>query len=222
VERLEQQAAIERERTRMAEDLHDDLGAGLTEIGLAASLAQRQNASPERIQEHLRQVTDKANAMVLALDEIVWAVNPRHDSVVSLSHYFCEYAQHFLKLSSIRCRLEVADNLPAWPLNAEQRHNLFLAFKESLTNVARHAQATEVRIRVQTQAEGTSIIEVEDDGRGITQPSVTSAGADGLGNMVRRIEQIGGCCEIESTPRGGTRVRFVFPCAEAARNKPPL
>ena len=222
VERLERQTAVERERTRVAQDLHDDLGAGLTEIGLAASLAQRQKTPPERIQQHLRQVADKANEMVTVLDEIVWAINPRHDSVVSLSHYLCEYAQHFLQLSSIRCRLEVASPLPVWPLGSEQRHNLFLAFKESLTNVTHHSQATEVRIRIRPQAEGSSIIEVEDDGRGMATTPVTGPGADGLANMVRRLEQIGGRCEIESVPNGGTLVRFVLPCAGAARNKPPI
>jgi signal transduction histidine kinase len=219
VERLEREAVIERERTRVAQDLHDDLGAGLTEIGLAASLARRQNSTPERIQQHLGEVADKANEMVTALDEIVWAINPRNDSVVSLSHYLCDYAQHFLKLSSIRCRLEVASDLPAWPLESEQRHNLFLAFKESLTNVTHHSQATEVRIRIRSQAEGSSIIEVEDDGRGVTQTPVSGPGANGLTNMVRRLEQIGGRCTIESVPRGGTLVRFVFPCAGAASNK---
>ncbi len=222
VERLERQTVLERERTRVAQNLHDDLGAGLTEIGLAASLAQRQNTSSERIQQHLRQVADKANEMVTTLDEIVWAINPRHDSVVSLSHYLCEYAQRFLELSSIRCRLEVADHLPAWPLGSEQRHNLFLAFKESLTNVTRHSRATEVRIRIRSQAQGSNIIEVEDDGRGMPASPVTGPGADGLANMVQRLEQIGGRCEIESVPNGGTRVRFVFPSPGAARNQPPV
>jgi signal transduction histidine kinase len=219
LERLERQAVIERERTRVAQDLHDDLGAGLTEIGLAASLARRQNASPERIQQHLQQVSDKTKEMVTALDEIVWAVNPRHDSVVSLSHYLCDYAQHFLKLSSIRCRLEVPSNLQPWPLEPEQRHNLFLAFKESLTNVTHHSHATEVQIRISSKAEGTAVIEVEDDGLGVTRAAVPGSGSNGLTNMVQRLEQIGGRCDIERPPKGGTLVRFVFPCARAALNK---
>jgi signal transduction histidine kinase len=220
VELLERKAVIERERTRVAQDLHDDLGAGLTEIGLAAFLAQRHNTSPERVQQHLRQVADKAKEMVTALDEIVWAVNPRHDSMVSLTHYLCDYAQEFLRLSPIRCRLEVASDLPASPLGSEQRHNLFLAFKESLTNVTRHSKATEVRIRIRSEGEGSSIIEVEDDGQGMVTTPVTGPGADGLANMARRLEQIGGRCEIRSVPGGGTLVRFVYPCAGAARNKP--
>lgn len=221
MEQLERQTLVERERARVAQDLHDDLGAGLTEIGLAASLAQRQNTASDRVQQHLRQVAKKAHEMVTALDEIVWAINPKHDSVVSLSHYLCEYAQHFLELSSIRCRLEVASNLPACSLDSEQRHNLFLAFKESLTNVTQHAQATEVRIRIKSEPEGSIIIEVEDDGCGMnTRP--TSPGADGLANMVQRLEKIGGRCEVGNVPDGGTRVRFVFASGGAARNKPAI
>ena len=222
LERLERQAVVERERTRVAQDLHDDLGAGLTEIGLAASLAQRPNASPQRIQEHLRQVTGKVNEMVTGLDEIVWAINPRHDSVASLSHYLCDYAQHFLELSSIRCRFEVPSSLPAWSLDSEQRHTLFLAFKESLTNAIRHSGATEVRIRIRSQAGGISTIEVEDDGLGIATPPIVGPAGDGLSNMVERLKQIGGRCEIASVPSGGTQVRFIFPCAGPARDKPPV
>ncbi len=209
LDRLERQAMMERERTRVAQDLHDDLGAGLTEIGLAASLAQRQNTPGERIQQHLRQVTDKAREMVTKLDEIVWAINPRHDSVVSLSHYLCEYAQHFLELSSIRCRLEVGADLPACALDSEQRHNLFLAFKEALTNVARHSKAGEARVRI-SALDGRLVVAVEDDGAGMAAVA-GRAGADGLDNMSKRLAQIGGRCEIQSAPGTGTTVRFILP-----------
>ncbi|MFO1515257.1 MAG: two-component regulator propeller domain-containing protein, partial [Verrucomicrobiota bacterium] len=222
VERLERLTVIERERTRVAQDLHDDLGAGLTEIGLAASLAQRPNTAPERIQNNLRQVADKSKEMVAALDEIVWAVNPRHDTVVSLTHYLCDYAQQFLNLSGIRCRLEVASDPPVSAIGSEQRHNLFLAFKESLTNVARHSHATEVQIRFRSQADGNGIIEIEDNGHGVTSTPGSGVLANGLSNMSRRLEQIGGRCEIHCVPTGGTMVRFIYPCAAAGMplNKP--
>jgi signal transduction histidine kinase/ligand-binding sensor domain-containing protein len=215
MERLEREAMVERERARVAQDLHDDLGSGLTEIGLMASLAQRQNLPPERVHQHLQQVTDKAREMVTALDEIVWAVNPRHDSVISLSHYLCEYAQRFLELTPIRCRLEVARDLPARPLKSDQRHSLFLAFKEALTNVARHSQAAEARIRISADANVLTVA-VEDNGRGVDDLA-NHHGADGLSNMQRRLEQIGGRCEIQSQPNRGTQVRFVLPLAKAGK-----
>jgi len=217
MERLERQNLMERERARVAQDLHDDLGAGLTEIGLLGSLAQRHNVLPERPQQHLQQITAKASEMVTSLDEIVWAINPRHDSVVSLSHYFCEYAQHFLELTQIRCRMEVAKDLPACPLNSEQRHSLFLAFKEALTNVARHSRASEAWIRIAAQ-DRTLLVAVEDNGQGMTPPPPPGAGGDGLANMSRRLEQIGGRCEIQSGPERGTSVRFVLPLVDFSRS----
>ena len=215
MDRLEREAMVERERARVAQDLHDDLGSGLTEIGLMASLAQRQNLPPERVHQHLRQVTDKAREMVTALDEIVWAVNPRHDSVISLSHYLCEYAQRFLELTPIRCRLEVPRDLPDRPLKSDQRHNLFLAFKEALTNVVRHSHAAETRVKISAEDNVLTVV-VEDDGRGVADLA-NHQGADGLTNMQQRLEQIGGRCEIQSQPNQGTQVRFILPLAETGK-----
>ncbi len=178
-----------------------------------ASLAQRQNLPLDRVQQHLRQVTDKAREMVTALDEIVWAINPRHDSVISLSHYLCEYAQRFLELTPIRCRLEVTRDLPTCPLNSDQRHSLFLAFKEALTNVARHSQAAEARIKISADANTLTVV-VEDDGQGVNTARM-GEGADGLSNMRRRLEQIGGRCEFQSAPNQGTRVWFLLPLVGA-------
>lgn len=206
---VERQHALERERTRIAQDLHDDLGASLTEVGLLGALACRPVTPPERMREHLGHITTKAREMVTALDEIVWAVNPKHDSVAALGQYFSEYAQQFLQPTSLRCRIEVADNLPAHPLNSEQRQNLLLAFKEALTNVVRHSQASEVAIQIGLHA-GVLEVEVKDNGRGAAQPEATSQ-ADGLLNMRRRLDRIGGQCELRSQPGFGTAVRFRLP-----------
>ena len=219
LERIERQNLMERERARVAQDLHDDLGAGLTEIGLIGSLAQRTSVPPERAREHLQHITVKAREMVTSLDEIVWAINPRHDSLVSLSHYLCEYAQRFLETTPVRCRMEVAKDLHAVPLNSEQRHSLFLAFKEALTNVVRHSQATEVRIGI-SAGEGRLRVVVEDNGQGIKE-TPANTGADGLANMSRRLAQIGGRCEVTSAPGKGASVRFEFPLPGEPHHNPP-
>jgi len=209
IERLEQLSVLVRERARIAQDLHDDLGAGLAQIGLLGSIVQRSSVSSERALEHLQQITTTSREMVVALDEIVWAVNPKHDSVTSLSDYFCGYAQEFLQPTPIRCRLDVARELPVNILDARQRHSLFLAFKEALTNVLRHSQATEVCIRISV-ATGNLLVVVEDNGQGLRTPPA-SPGADGLANMSRRVTQLGGQCKIEGMPGGGTCVRFILP-----------
>lgn len=212
LERLEQQQALERERTRIAQDLHDDLGAGLVEINFGSELAQDPTLAPEEVREHTREIGTRAREMVTALDEIVWAVNPKHDSVSSLATYFCQFAQHFLKATSVRCHLDVARDLPAAPLNAEQRHSLFLAFKEALSNVVQHSGATDLRLAIAAN-DGTLTVTVSDNGCGLTPgaPRGGGNGADGLGNMQRRLNQLGGRCEVTSGPKQGTTVTFKVP-----------
>jgi signal transduction histidine kinase len=204
MEQLERQHALERERTRIAQDLHDDLGAGLTEIGLLGGLLQDPARFSTRKQEALERIVHRCRDLVMALDEIVWAVNPRNDSVNSLGGYLSRYAQGFLEPTSIRCRLEVQEVEPGHPLNSEQRHNLFLAFKEALTNVVRHSGATEVCIKISCKENRHLSICIEDNGHGL--PPAVGEDADGLINLRQRMKQIGGQCEIVSRPSGGVAV----------------
>ena len=205
---VERQHELERERTRIAQDLHDDLGAGLTEISLLSGLLQDPAKLPERRQEALGRIVQRCRDLVMALDEIVWAINPRNDTVNSLSGYFSRYAQGFLAPTTIRCRLEVDECEPDKPLNSEQRHNLFLAFEEALTNVVRHAGASEVRIK-SSCVDSKLLVSIEDNGRGLTH----TAGQDGegLNNLRQRLAQIGGECEILTPPSGGVSVRLTLP-----------
>ena len=213
LERLQQQQALERERTRIAQDLHDDLGAGLVEINFGSELAQDPALGMNEVREHTREIGTRAKEMVTALDEIVWAVNPKHDSVSSLATYFCQFAQHFLRATPVRCHLEIASDLPAAPLNAEQRHSLFLAFKEALSNLAQHAGATDLHLAIAV-TDGMLIVELRDNGRGfdLAAPRERS-NPDGLGNMQRRLQQLGGRCELASSPGQGTTVSFKVPLA---------
>ncbi len=207
--RLEQAHAIERERARIAQDLHDDLGTSLTEISLLGALARRPAAAAGETRAHLAEITDKAQAMVGVLDEIVWAVNPGNDSVASVASYFCLFAERFLQSASLRCRLDATHDLPDRTLNSEQRHHLFLAFKEALHNAVRHAGASEVCVSI-AAAGGALVVQVEDNGRGLSGGTVAE-GADGLRNMLARLEQLGGRCVIQGEAGLGTRVRLELP-----------
>ena len=211
IERLEQRQALERERTRIAQDLHDDLGSGLVEINFGSELAQDPALGIGEVREHTREIGTRAKEMVTALDEIVWAVNPKHDTVASLATYFCQYAQHFLVATPVRCHLAVAKDLPAAPLNAEQRHSLFLAFKEALCNAVQHSGATDLQLTI-AAPDGILTVTVSDNGRGMDHAAPSErVGADGLDNMRRRLQQLGGCCELESAPGEGTTVAFKVP-----------
>ncbi len=209
VERLEHQRALELERTRIARDLHDDLGVGLTEIGLLGDLAGASNGLPETSRERLDEITGRARTLAASLDEIVWAINPANDTSQSLVDYFFPYAQKLLGRAGIRCRLEVAGSLPAGILNAEERHEFFHAFKESLNNIIRHSGAKEVQI---TFSADTNFLKVRitDDGHGIKETA--GAGAHhGLTGMRERLQRLGGRCEIGAANGKGTTVTFVVP-----------
>ncbi|MGN6555953.1 MAG: two-component regulator propeller domain-containing protein [Verrucomicrobiota bacterium] len=208
VELLEHHRAVERERSRIAKDLHDDLGGSLTEINmLAGAIAVPQNpdgAEPEIV----GQIARKSTRMVRALDEIVWAVNPKHDSVASLVDYLSGASQEFLSAAGIRLRLDVPRTLPEIALSPEQRHDLFLTAKEALNNVVRHSRATEARVQVRVDA-ARLVIVVADDGCGFD--TAISTGGDGLNNMRERAERLGGFGRISSQPGEGTTVEIEMP-----------
>jgi len=209
VRRLELERGTERERARIAQDLHDDLGAGLTQISLNTALAQNPAMPPDLARGLLHEVDQRARELVTALDEIVWAVNPKNDTVRALSRYLCQFAQRYLAPGGMACRLEVSDSLPDTALGAEQRHHLFLAFKEALHNALRHSGATELKLTIAADAKTLSV-KLEDNGQGF-EPGQSAEGADGLGNMQARMERLGGSCVVMSVPGKGTTVRLLLP-----------
>lgn len=207
---LERQRAVEAERARIARDLHDDLGGSLTEMAMLSELAQASMADPARAREHLDRIFTSAQSSTRALDEIVWAADPGHDRLDAFVAYLSEFAQSFTAAVGLRCRLDLAAELPEVPLSAPVRHHLFLAAKEALHNVAKHAEAKSVRLRVEVAA-GVLGISVADDGRGTEVPAEPGTGADGLGNMRRRMSDVGGTFALESVAGKGTVVVLSVP-----------
>jgi signal transduction histidine kinase/ligand-binding sensor domain-containing protein len=219
LELLERQRAVERERARIARDIHDDLGATLTRISLLSDAIPTDLVSPPQAGEALGRIFAASRQLMQALDEIVWAVNPKFDTLESLASYLGNFAQDMLKTAAIRCRLDMPVCLPLLPLTTEVRHNVFLAFKEALNNVLKHAAATEVTVSLALEA-GALVLSVEDNGKGFTPPAAAASppsatarpfGGCGLTNMRQRLADIGGRCEIQSVPGGGAKVRFTLP-----------
>jgi signal transduction histidine kinase len=206
---VEQRHAIELERTRVARDLHDELGAGLTEVGLLGSLANTPAVDADSRNRYMNQITQMARSLVTSLDEIVWAVNPHYDSVASLVSYFSLYAESFLNLAGVNCRLRVPKNVPDSPLDSKQRHGVFCVFKETLNNVIRHSKATEVQIIFEATA-GDLSLSVIDNGCGFEFVS-DSPGKDGLASVRQRMQELGGSCQISSRPRHATTVKISLP-----------
>jgi ligand-binding sensor domain-containing protein/signal transduction histidine kinase len=245
LEQLERQQAIERERARIARDIHDDLGASLTRISLLSQTVRGEVAGQPQAAADVDQIYGTARELTRAMDEIVWAVNPKHDSLDSLVTYLGGFAQNFLSTAGIRCRLDEPAHLPALALTAEIRHNVFLAFKEALHNVLKHARASEVRISLELlpggfgltisdngvgfEMKGSEELNAERadvktssmaTGNGPSRPNPVTKGSreakdrlvagNGLMNMRKRLEEIGGGFGLESVIGEGTRVRLVI------------
>jgi ligand-binding sensor domain-containing protein/signal transduction histidine kinase len=208
---LRQKELLEKERARIARDLHDQLGANLTQVALLGELAEADKYAPDEVESHARQISQTARETTRALDEIVWAANPANDTLDSLITYTCKYAQDYLALAGLRHRLEVPPQLPGATILPEVRHNVFLAFKEAVHNVVKHAQASEARIRLLFNAKSFTL-EVEDNGRGMAGlDEEAAARRNGLRNMRKRMEDIGGTFEINPRAERGTRVRLTAP-----------
>jgi signal transduction histidine kinase/ligand-binding sensor domain-containing protein len=207
LERLEQEHAIEHERSRIAKDIHDDLGANLTQIVLLSKRAEGASRSPQEVEHWLRKIPATARQTIRSLDEIVWAVNPLHDSLESLANYISQFALEYLALAGIRCHLEVPTVLPEIRLGAEVRHHCVLTVREALQNIVAHAAATEVTVALQVN-EAQLHTHVTDNGRGFDLAQ-TQLG-NGLANMRRRIEDLGGQFEIDSKPGRGSTVQLTL------------
>ncbi len=203
---LKQRHAIEKERGRIAKDIHDDLGSTLTRITMLGERVEEGLANNEEVGAHVRKIVASARHTVRSMDEIVWAVNPENDTLDGLVGYISHHADEFFEGAGVRCRLEMPVEVPRWALSAELRHNLFLMVKEAFNNVAKHSQASEVTVRV-VAADGSIQIVIEDNGRGF-DPNTTPARGNGLANLRRRMENIGGELQIVTQPGRGVRLQF--------------
>jgi signal transduction histidine kinase len=210
----EQSSALERERARIAQDLHDDLGSSLTRISLLSGLLHADKDNPDQVQLHATKLAQSADQTVRALEEIVWAVRPGSDSLQSLVDYIAHFASELFAGTATRCRLDLPHDLPARALPPEMRHNIFLIVKEALTNALKHASAREVNLQAKF-ASGSLEICVQDDGRGIRPPSQKIEGKrHGMENMRHRAATIGGVLKWESTADRGTRIQLMVPLRE--------
>jgi signal transduction histidine kinase/ligand-binding sensor domain-containing protein len=205
---LKQKEALEHERARIARDLHDQIGANLTQVALLGEMAETDKNLPDEVESHTRQISQTARETTRSLDEIVWAINPSNDTLEGLANYICKYAQEYLALASLPCRVDVPAGLPAAAIAPEVRHNVFLAFKEAVHNVVKHAQASEAWIRLRLEPE-CFILEVRDNGRGMNQELPQHR--NGLRNMKKRMMDIGGDFSISPRDGGGTLVQLTAP-----------
>jgi ligand-binding sensor domain-containing protein/signal transduction histidine kinase len=210
LEILRQRHALEEERSRIAQDLHDDMGAGLTEVALLSEVVRLNRDTPDAVEKNARRIFASSREMTQALDEIVWSVNPANDTLEKLVAFVCEFSQAFLGSAAIPCEVDVPAVVPDLEVNARSRHQICMMVKECLANVIKHACAKTVTLTL--RLEGCSLeITVEDDGVGFDPARVkdTTGTHDGLVNLKQRLTVMNGTCEIQSVRGHGTRVRLM-------------
>ena len=190
LEREKQARLVELERARIARDFHDDIGSDLTHVIVLSELLKGDNAQPREVEAHATMIGNTARNVVRGLRTIIWAANPQNDTLDSLVQYISQYSYEFCEATSLPCRLDLPTEVPALPLIAEVRHNLFMVIKEALNNVIKHAQASEVRLSLKLH-EGLLELRVEDNGRGFRVDSVAAGQRSGLANMRHRMKTIG-------------------------------
>lgn len=205
LQRAEQERTLERERARIAQDLHDDLGSTLTRLTLLSGLVKADKDNPEQVEAHANKLSAAADQTVRALEEIVWAVRPGSDTLQSLMDYIAHFANELFEGNNARCRLALPHDLPAVPLPPDMRHNIFLIVKEALTNALKHSSASEVQVQARILGR-TLEISVSDDGKGFDPKTLAEGWRNGMGNMRRRTDEMRARLDMQSTPEKGTTV----------------
>jgi ligand-binding sensor domain-containing protein/signal transduction histidine kinase len=219
--RLEEAHAIEKERMRIAQDMHDEIGGKLSRISFLSDMAHRDLPQASAASQQINEVSEAARDVINTVDEIVWAVSPRNDTLESLAHYICRHAEEFFELTPIELELELPPEFPAQRLSADVRHNLFCAVKEALNNVLKHARSNTVRIALTVTGSAFQVT-IKDHGCGLDSSKlhvpITGNGqassarrGNGMFNMQERLESVHGSLVIESQPGQGTKVTFSVP-----------
>ena len=173
-------------------------------------MAYARDGTLEELKAQVRKISDFAVRTTQALDQIVWAVNPRNDSLRSLLEYLTQLGRELFEDTEINCRFQIPEDLPDLPLPPEMRHNVFLVVKEALNNALKHSKARVVSLQAQVVRQRIEIA-VVDDGAGFDMALCElKSRRSGLRNMRERIESLGGRCEIETKPGRGTRVTLLL------------
>jgi signal transduction histidine kinase len=203
--RLRQERAIEQERLRIAQDIHDDLGARITQISLLSGMSQNDPHLPEKARAAFDTISRMSRDLVGALYETVWTVNPENDNLEALGGYLCQMVNQLCQQTQLPCRLQVCDLPAGVQVSSHTRHHMTLAVKEAVHNVIKHAQASEIAVRV-VWAEGELTVFIQDNGRGFFADSAPVG--HGLSNMKRRLADLGGACTVKSQVGRGTTVEL--------------
>jgi signal transduction histidine kinase len=212
------QSLLNRERVRIARDIHDEVGARLTELALEGEVIQTKLPAESAVLPRLQALCEKARAVSGAMDEVVWVVNPHRDTLRDFINYACKYTRRFLGSTSIRCRLDVEQNLPEIVFELPIRRTLLLAVKEALNNAVKHSGADILFLRIHARGRAVFVV-IEDNGKGFDLGSADPL-RNGLTNMKQRMSELGGDCRFITKPGAGCRVEFEVPFSKSSKKNP--
>ena len=221
LEGLMQQQTMQRERMRIAQNMHDEIGSKLTKISYLSERAKVELRGAGKAEGKIDSIAVTSRDLLKALDEIVWAVNPQNDSLEHLAAYFCQYAREYFQDTALECDLRMQSHLPDVEMSAETRHNLFLAFEEALSNVLKHSHATRLSVDIAADAQRLRIA-IRDNGWGFNLMAVKggkATGGNGLRNIRQRLTAVSGLCDVESSPGAGTCINLSVPLVKVKLRK---
>lgn len=200
---------LERDRARIARDMHDDLGTRISVLSLHGAQALTDlDENPANTRRLLSEMKTTSREIVVAMDDLVWAVDPAYDNLDQFGTYLTPLTEELFRESAIRCRLDIPALLPAYPLSSDVRYQLALAVKEALHNILRHAGQCEVRLLLRIRGNDL-LIQIQDSGCGFHERAASER--HGLKNLMQRLHELGGTCHLKSTLGEGTLVEFLCP-----------
>lgn len=203
---IEREFAIEKERLRISKDMHDEVGASLTRISILSEVAKHQQNQPAKALKTINQISDISGGVVDEMSEIIWAMNPRNDTLDSFTSYIRHYASTYLESAGIEGSFSFPDEIPSQPMSSELRRNLFLTVKEAFHNIVKHSGAGNVNMNLEYIGFILRIT-IMDDGKGFDTEKVQGWG-NGLVNMRKRIEELKGRFDLTSKIENGTTIEL--------------
>jgi signal transduction histidine kinase/streptogramin lyase len=213
IARLEQEHERQRDRARIARDIHDSLGAGLTQMAMMSDLMRRtagQTGGDAALDDKLDEMYRSAQSLTRAVDEIVWAVNPANDTLRRFCTFVAHDVEDMARSGGLDLQIDVDDDVPDVVVPAAARHHLCMLVREAVANVLKHARATTLTFGLHAR-DGLLDMTISDDGQGFARGVAVGHDADGLANMQARVDELRGTIEIDSAPAAGTRVRVRVP-----------
>ncbi|TRZ74245.1 MAG: hypothetical protein D4R97_04315 [Bacteroidetes bacterium] len=209
---LDRQLMLERERARISQDMHDDIGAGLTKIAMISEAPVKTDDQGLEIRKRMVKVASSSRDMISRLNVIVWALNPKYDNLDSLITYLRRYFGEYLENFGIQFKTDLPDQIPELTITPDTRRNIFYAIQEAIHNAVKHGNCLEINLIMKIRLQNMEMI-ITDNGKGFDKAK-TGSGGNGLQNMKKRAEDLGGTIEIQSSPGNGTRILFMINLAE--------